>query len=173
MRNKIGNYLKSTETMDSTLTQHAIKSGAAWLASADAQTRDRFLNELSEGELLALPYLFEFWAHPHQLPPDGDWRSWVILGGRGAGKTRAGAEWVRAQVEGARPLTNGQNASPQTQKPWIRRGRIDGDTWEGVDISLGEESEQYRLRVLRDGQGHGIHNDIPSGRHIKCANHNA
>ena len=108
MRNKIGNDLKSTETMDSTLTQHAIKSGAAWLASADAQTRDRFLNELSEGELLALPYLFEFWAHPHQLPPDGDWRSWVILGGRGAGKTRAGAEWVRAQVEGARPLTKGR-----------------------------------------------------------------
>jgi phage terminase large subunit-like protein len=94
--------------MDSTLTQHAIKSGAAWLASADAQTRDTFLNELSEGELLALPYLFEFWAHPHQLPPEGDWRSWVILGGRGAGKTRAGAEWVRTQVEGARPLTKGR-----------------------------------------------------------------
>jgi hypothetical protein len=29
---------------------------------------------------------------------------------------------------------------------------MDADTWEGVDISLGEESEQYRLRVLRDGQ---------------------
>lgn len=73
-----------------------------------AQTRDQFLNDLSEGELIALPYLFEFWAHPHQLPPDGNWRSWVILGGRGAGKTRAGAEWVRAQVEGARPLTKGR-----------------------------------------------------------------
>ena len=57
---------------------------------------------------MALPYLFEFWAHPHQLPPEGDWRSWVILGGRGAGKTRAGAEWVRTQVEGARPLTKGR-----------------------------------------------------------------
>ena len=32
----------------------------------------------------------------------------MILGGRGAGKTRAGAEWVRAQVEGARPLTKGR-----------------------------------------------------------------
>ncbi len=70
--------------------------------------RERFLNELTEGERLALPYLFEFWAHDHQLPPDGDWRSWVILGGRGAGKTRAGAEWVRAQVEGARPLDRGR-----------------------------------------------------------------
>jgi phage terminase large subunit-like protein len=57
--------------------------------------------------LKALPYLFEFWAHPHQLPPEGDWRSWVILGGRGAGKTRAGAEWVRSMVEGARPLDKG------------------------------------------------------------------
>jgi phage terminase large subunit-like protein len=36
-----------------------------------------------------------------QLPPDGaDWRSWLILGGRGAGKTRAGAEWVKAQALG-------------------------------------------------------------------------
>ncbi|MAU53887.1 MAG: ATP-binding protein [Roseovarius sp.] len=45
---------------------------------------------------------------PHQLPPEGDWRAWVILGGRGAGKTRAGAEWVRAQVEGSRPLDSGR-----------------------------------------------------------------
>lgn len=37
-------------------------------------------------------------ALPHQLPPDGDWTTWLILGGRGAGKTRAGAEWVRAIV---------------------------------------------------------------------------
>ncbi|KUF11943.1 DNA-packaging protein [Pseudoponticoccus marisrubri] len=57
---------------------------------------------------MALPYLFEFWAHDHQLPPEGDWRSWVILGGRGAGKTRAGAEWVRRMVEGAKPLDPGR-----------------------------------------------------------------
>ena len=38
-----------------------------------------------------------------QLPDDGDargWRNWLILGGRGAGKTRAGAEWVKAQALG-------------------------------------------------------------------------
>ncbi len=46
--------------------------------------------------------MFRFWALPHQLPPArADWRTWVILGGRGAGKTRAGAEWVRAMVEGS------------------------------------------------------------------------
>lgn len=51
-------------------------------------------------ELTALPYLFEFWAMEHQLPPEGDWRTWIILGGRGAGKTRAGSEWVRGLAEG-------------------------------------------------------------------------
>jgi len=34
------------------------------------------------------------WARPEQLPPPGDWRTWLFLGGRGAGKTRSGAEWV-------------------------------------------------------------------------------
>lgn len=33
-------------------------------------------------------------AHPAQLPPEGAWRTWLFQGGRGAGKTRAGAEWV-------------------------------------------------------------------------------
>lgn len=35
-----------------------------------------------------------FWAHDSQLPPPGDWRIWLFRGGRGAGKTRAGAEWI-------------------------------------------------------------------------------
>lgn len=77
--------------------------GAGWLSSAPPEQVDEFLKELSENALLALPWMFEFWAMPHQLPPAGMWKTWVILGGRGAGKTRAGAEWVRAQVEGARP----------------------------------------------------------------------
>ena len=69
--------------------------------------QEEFLSEFSEGELMALPYLFEVWAMEHQLPPEGDWKSWVILGGRGAGKTRAGSEWVRSMVEGAGPLDHG------------------------------------------------------------------
>ena len=47
-------------------------------------------------------------AHPHQIEPEGDWRTWLLLAGRGAGKTRAGAEWVRAEVEGASPLDPGR-----------------------------------------------------------------
>lgn len=94
--------------MRSTLSALDLKSGADWLASADAAVRDRFLSEIGEGGLCALPFLFEFWALPHQLPPEGDWRSWVIMGGRGAGKTRAGSEWVRSMVEGPKPLDRGE-----------------------------------------------------------------
>ena len=85
-----------------------MRSGAAWLACAAPDEVDGFLGSLSDNALAALPWLFEFWALPHQLPPEGDWKSWVIMGGRGAGKTRAGAEWVRAQVEGPTPGEPGQ-----------------------------------------------------------------
>ncbi|MEM8935654.1 MAG: terminase family protein [Pseudomonadota bacterium] len=44
--------------------------------------------------------IWELNAHEHQLEPEGDWTTWLILGGRGAGKTRAGAEWIRAAVAG-------------------------------------------------------------------------
>ncbi|WP_420863887.1 DNA-packaging protein [Algirhabdus cladophorae] len=85
-----------------------MKSGADWLASVEADVQEDFLDSLTEHELCALPFLFEFWAMEHQLPPEGDWKTWVIMGGRGAGKTRAGAEWVRSLVEGPRPGDPGQ-----------------------------------------------------------------
>lgn len=85
-----------------------MKSGAVSLACAAPQDIDNFLAGLSDQALLALPWLFEFWAMAHQLPPEGVWKTWVIMGGRGAGKTRAGAEWVRMQVEGARPQDLGR-----------------------------------------------------------------
>ncbi len=77
------------------------------LASEPPEVQAAFLEGLSREALCALPWLFEFWAMPHQLPPAGDWKTWVILGGRGAGKTRAGSEWVRSRVEGARPQDPG------------------------------------------------------------------
>ena len=38
-------------------------------------------------------------ARPSQRPPAGDWRTWLVLAGRGFGKTRCAAEWVRHRVE--------------------------------------------------------------------------
>ncbi|MBC8717846.1 MULTISPECIES: DNA-packaging protein [Brucella/Ochrobactrum group] len=43
-------------------------------------------------------------ARDAQLPPSGGWRTWLILGGRGSGKTRAGAEWVSGMALGLPPL---------------------------------------------------------------------
>ena len=44
---------------------------------------------------------WRLWARWDQLPPQPEsWQSWLILGGRGAGKTRAGAEWLRARALG-------------------------------------------------------------------------
>jgi phage terminase large subunit-like protein len=86
-----------------------LRSGGVLLASAAPEVREAFLDSLSPGALLALPYVFEFWALEHQLPPAGNWRTWVIMGGRGAGKTRAGSEWVRSEVEGSRPCDPGRS----------------------------------------------------------------
>ncbi|MBU2527513.1 MAG: terminase family protein [Bacteroidetes bacterium] len=58
------------------------------------QERTKFLNSLSEKEAEDLLYDWTVWARPHQLPPPGEWLTWMILTGRGWGKTRCGAEWV-------------------------------------------------------------------------------
>lgn len=59
-----------------------------------------FLAGLAPRELDALAGWWPVWARDDQLAPPGAWRTWLVLGGRGAGKTRAGAEWVRAAALG-------------------------------------------------------------------------
>lgn len=54
---------------------------------------------LDETERDAVPWNWPLWARASQLPPPGDWRVWLIMAGRGFGKTRAGAEWVRMVAE--------------------------------------------------------------------------
>lgn len=67
---------------------------------------ERLLNFLSPAEI---PLLFDdwlTWARDDQLPPEGLWTTWMLLGGRGAGKTRAGAEWVKGLVLGRAPFAD-------------------------------------------------------------------
>lgn len=52
-----------------------------------------------KGAMEQLAYHWPFWRRPDQCPPEGDWRCWLILAGRGFGKTRTGAEWVRSAAE--------------------------------------------------------------------------
>lgn len=62
------------------------------------------LSDFSDEDCERLLYDWEFWARQKQKPPPGDWFCWLISAGRGFGKTRLGAEWVRASVAGASPL---------------------------------------------------------------------
>lgn len=62
------------------------------------------LSSLSESELAELKWHWRFWARPNQLAPEGDWNTWLVLAGRGFGKTRMGAEWIRENVCGTSPL---------------------------------------------------------------------
>ncbi len=61
---------------------------------------DKFVAALSDGEIDELEHDWSFWARPEQLPPKGKWTTWLLMGGRGSGKTRAGAEWVRELATG-------------------------------------------------------------------------
>ena len=56
-------------------------------------------NGIPKPQAIKLRYNWSLHARDSQLPPEGDWDTWLILAGRGFGKTRTGAEWVRAQVQ--------------------------------------------------------------------------
>ncbi len=65
------------------------------VAEGDAGLLARALKR-NGGSHVALNHDWGFWADKRQLAPEGDWRVWLLMAGRGFGKTRAGAEWVRA-----------------------------------------------------------------------------
>lgn len=67
---------------------------------------DSLFEGFSELELEALIHDFLLQARSEQLPPSGGWRTWAFIGGRGAGKTRAGAEWVRGLALGISPFSD-------------------------------------------------------------------
>lgn len=71
----------------------------ASMLSLPAQERASLLATLTDRQAEALLGDWQFWARPEQLPPAWDWTTWLILAGRGFGKTRTGAEWVRQQVD--------------------------------------------------------------------------
>jgi phage terminase large subunit-like protein len=77
---------------------------AALRASGRSPDLDRFLARLTPAEAARLADDWAVWARDDQLPPAGAWTTWLILGGRGAGKTRAGAEWVKALALGRKPI---------------------------------------------------------------------
>lgn len=100
------------------------------------------LEAATEGQLLELASDFHGTGTPAQLPPADDWLIWLFLGGRGAGKTRAGAEWVRARVKaGVRRIAL---VGPTFND--VREVMIDGPS--GL-AQIGRTSERPRYEVSR------------------------
>lgn len=61
--------------------------------------RAAFLASLTDAEVLALSWDWAMIGRPEQQPPPGDWATWLVMVGRGWGKTTTGAHWVRTQME--------------------------------------------------------------------------
>ena len=78
------------------LSVHSLIDAAA--ERDDPFLLDEFIGGLSAEQVHLLRYDWEWWARDEQLPPKGDWTTWLYLAGRGAGKTRSGAEWVLRKV---------------------------------------------------------------------------
>lgn len=72
---------------------------ARFFAALPKEKKKAFIAGLTDAEAMQLRYLWEAWARGTQLSPPGRWVTWLNMGGRGAGKTRAGSEWIRKKKE--------------------------------------------------------------------------
>src|SRR5574343_18585 len=71
---------------------------ANWIASQPPQVREKMLDSLTDEELETLKHDWSFWARDKQRLPDVPFFLWLVIAGRGFGKTRTGAETVRHWV---------------------------------------------------------------------------
>ena len=89
--------MKATSTSSSRLRPTSL-SADSLIGLSDSE-RSRWLGSATIEELAGLLYDWEFWSRANQREPEGAWRIWLVLSGRGFGKTRIGAEWIRQQVK--------------------------------------------------------------------------
>jgi len=85
-----------------------IQSLASALAELPPQERQMEYFRVTSEMALGLKHDWSFWGRPEQQEPPGDWSVWLLMAGRGFGKTRSGAEFVRSQHCGPTPLAPGR-----------------------------------------------------------------
>src|SRR3954451_22088711 len=100
-----------TTTCLQTPTDSVSRLRTALTCLSAAGLTEAYLSQASLRTESRLHHDFAIFAHPHQEHRDagnngGPWTTWLMLGGRGAGKTRTGAEWARAMVHGIPPWTD-------------------------------------------------------------------
>ena len=108
---------------------------------AKKKLTQKFLATLSNEDVIKLKYLWPVRAGHKQYAVPSEWTNWLMLGGRGAGKTRAGAEWVRGMVSGDPMYTT----SP------IGRLALVGETYSAVrDVMIEGESGILAIHPNRE-----------------------
>lgn len=164
------------------------ESLARTLSRLPADERLRFLDSLTDAEAEALFYDWDFWARPSQREPEGDWFLWFLRGGRGASKTRVGAEFSKQRCLAqpnqrwalvAETFGDGRDTMVEGDSgllsiiPWrALRGGTQDDAW---NRSLGELflANGSKLKIyssekpgqLRGPQHHGAWGDEPAKWH--------
>jgi phage terminase large subunit-like protein len=85
------------------VTPKELRAQTIALAQATPRVKRRIINRMTYQDMLDTDAEFERWVHEGQMEPPGDgWRTWLMMAGRGFGKTRAGAEWVE-KIARSRP----------------------------------------------------------------------
>ena len=153
MQNKKG-IKQVSDAADTVLTspKRGIKLGADWIACASVADRQLFLNNLTKGDLLALPFVFEFCALEHTLPPAGAWRSWVIMGRRGAGNGGGAARTVHGGREHGTGFEAVRPGETLQQQDLVRAVAVDPAAIGQVDVveaRVAEVRQRDRLRPER------------------------
>ena len=92
--------------------------------AASPEHLDAYVDQLNAAEAECLLAQWRLRCRPGQRPPeDGEgWSAWLVLGGRGAGKTRTGAEWMRGCAFG----------DPGFSEPRLGRLALVGETFASV-----------------------------------------
>lgn len=72
---------------------------AEQLAQLPPDRASRLVQRWKASDLEIALHAWRFWRLAAQAEPEGDWRVWLVMAGRGFGKTRMGAEWVRERAE--------------------------------------------------------------------------
>ncbi len=120
----------------------ALQSAAERLANLSPDERAAFLAQLSDAEAEALLHDWRgFLARPDQIEPEGDWKIWLALAGRGWGKTETGAQWVKERVEaGAREIALVAETQKDLEEVMVARL---------LSIYPPEEAPKVRFRPVR------------------------
>ncbi|MEA1071220.1 terminase large subunit domain-containing protein [Sphingomonas sp. LY160] len=115
------------------------------------------VRSLTAEQARALQWDWRSWAHDGQVEPPsdpvgGDWRTWVMMAGRGFGKTRAGAEWVLEMVRGAATAlaSDRPSSSPSVACGSLRTS--ESETASSLRIALVGATVDEARRVMVEGE---------------------